>query len=286
MRLATLLFAALSCGLVTANADNTKSKPSTQIVVEISNADLVGQWQITQLKQKEQEIKLQSTSTPFEFNIKSTNNKITYEAFLGCNQLMASGVLKENMITFTQSSASFKFCSGAMDAEMALGKLISKPLKIQTQEDGLLLSNTLGQIKLSKPKQQKKKEEHGTSTKPSQPQNTSSSSLSEKQLEGEYTATTMNKKVLNDLSLSQPMTINIKGNRFSGYDGCNSYSGIYKLVDQHFILEHAPMTTLMLCPELEEYALLNFLESRPQVKREKDKLILLNKDQTWTFLEK
>lgn len=286
MRLTNLLLAALSCGLGTVNADDPKSKPSTQIVVEISNDDLVGKWQVTQLKQKEGEISLQSISKPPQFDIKLTNNKISYEAFLGCNHLTASGILKENTITFNQSAASFKFCPDAMEAEMALGKLISKPLNIQIQEDGLLLSNTLGQIKLSKPKQPEKKEKSSTSAKPSQPKNNPPSSLSEKQLEGNYTAITMNKKALNSLSLPQPMTINITGNRFRGYDGCNSYGGQYKLVGQTFVIEDAPSSTLMLCPETEEYPLLDFLESRPQVKREKGKLILLNKDQTWVFLEK
>lgn len=285
MRSSTLfLFASLSCGLGIANANDSGAKPSTKVVVEFSNDDLVGQWHVTQLKQKGQEIKLQSVSKKAQLSIKlSGDGRLSYQAFLGCNDLTATGILKNNQITFTQSSASFKFCSGAMDAEMAFNQLITKPVNVELKENTLIFRNTLGQVELNRVDSMPRSKNKQNSTSEDS-EASSSSQLSEKKLEGHYIAQQMDQKNLN--KLASPITIQFQGDRLSGHDGCNNYSGQYKLTGNTLVLVGEPTSTLMMCSEIENYPLLSFLGSHPKINHEQGKLTLSNKDKIWIFLKR
>lgn len=285
MRLSILfLLAALGCSLDTVHADDAKSKPSTKIVVELSNNDLIGQWQVAQIKQKEQEIKLQSTAKKAHLTIKlSDDDKLSYHGFLGCNNLTATGILKNSQITFTQSSASFKFCSGAMDAEMAFNQLITQPMQAELKENTLVFKNTLGQIELHKASSMDQPN-HTQNNNVKSSDTSSPPQLSEKTLEGHYKAQQMDQKNLT--KLSSPITIQFQRGHLSGHDGCNGYNGRYKLTGNTLVLVGEPSTTLMMCPELENYPLLSFLGSRPKIQYEHGKLTLSNKTKTWIFLKR
>lgn len=252
---AVIILAMGSCVSTKSNSNMNTESPTDYVITG-------KYWELAELEGKEIKNETEDSKT-IGLELKEDENKVT--GFAGCNNFMGLYVVdSETDIKFSELASTRMACPDSDFDENKFLEVLKSVETFETAEDGLELKNKDGDTVARFVEGEKEENDSEITEK----------YWKLKTLDGEKV------EMVENQSKEISFTLKNEENRVTGFSGCNTFSGVYSLLEKNEISFSQMASTMRACPDvdLDETKVLMVFERTNSYKVGDDKLSLKDED--------